>query len=95
MQTAVKQSDHILDRSLVLEPTVKRVTFQYSSLAQLAEHAAVNRVVAGSSPARGATEKTTQRVVFLVDILTWIVPQHLASRVAALTESSLTAAGGG
>ena len=29
----------------------------YSSLAQLAEHAAVNRVVAGSSPARGARKK--------------------------------------
>ena len=26
----------------------------YSSLAQLVEHSAVNRVVAGSSPARGA-----------------------------------------
>ena len=29
----------------------------YSSLAQLAEHAAVNRVVVGSSPTGGATKK--------------------------------------
>ena len=30
---------------------------RYSSLAQLAEHAAVNRVVVGSSPTGGATKK--------------------------------------
>ena len=31
-----------------------------SSLAQLVEHSAVNRVVAGSSPARGAIWRDTQ-----------------------------------
>ena len=31
---------------------------RYSSLAQLAEHAAVNRVVVGSSPTGGAKKKT-------------------------------------
>ena len=38
----------------------------YSSLAQSVEHAAVNRVVVGSSPTRGAKKrKTTLCVVFL------------------------------
>ena len=44
---------------------LKRET-EYSSLAQSVEHAAVNRVVVGSSPTRGAKKrKTTQSVVFL------------------------------
>ena len=62
MQAAAKQSDHILDRSLVLEPTTESVTFKYSSLAQLAEHAAVNRVVVGSSPTGGAKWPVGQAV---------------------------------
>ena len=41
------------------EPEISGSWPIYSSLAQLAEHAAVNRVVAGSSPARGA-KKTEQ-----------------------------------
>ena len=40
---------------------------RHSSLAQLVEHSAVNRVVAGSSPARGAKRNGTQkRTVFLL-----------------------------
>ena len=39
---------------------------KYSSLAQSVEHAAVNRVVVGSSPTRGAkTKKTSNRMSFL------------------------------
>ena len=49
-------------RELVKKP----YGFKYSSLAQSVEHAAVNRVVVGSSPTRGAKKrKTTQSVVFL------------------------------
>ena len=36
-----------------IRPLISDV-WEYSSLAQLVEHSAVNRVVAGSSPARGA-----------------------------------------
>ena len=62
MQAAAKQGDHILDRSLVLEPTGRCVKIGYSSLAQLAEHAAVNRVVVGSSPTGGAIRPVGQAV---------------------------------
>ena len=43
-----------------------RILGLYSSLAQLAEHAAVNRVVAGSSPARGAKQRKHPNGCFFV-----------------------------
>ena len=39
---------------------------KYSSLAQLVEHAAVNRRVVGSSPTRGAKGRTAERQSFLL-----------------------------
>ena len=45
---------------------IDRCQHKHSSLAQSVEHAAVNRVVVGSSPTRGAKKrKTTHCVVFL------------------------------
>ena len=42
------------------------VEFKYSSIAQLVEHAAVNRRVVGSSPTGGANTKGTQKGAFLL-----------------------------
>ncbi len=46
------------DRSMPIQSGTEMFREKYSSLAQSVEHSAVNRVVAGSSPAGGARKKT-------------------------------------
>ena len=53
------------DRSTPIQIAERKFRNKYSSLAQSVEHSAVNRVVAGSSPAGGAN-KTTQQGGFLL-----------------------------
>ena len=44
-------------KNLVLVKKKSKLMFKYSSVAQLVEQLTVNQLVAGSSPARGATFK--------------------------------------
>ena len=48
--------------SVIMYKHLRKV--RHSSLAQSVEHSAVNRVVVGSSPTRGATKTTQKCVVF-------------------------------
>ena len=55
-----EQYDYVSDRKVV--GSLRKVK-KYSSLAQLVEHAAVNRRVVGSSPTGGAKQKSTSKEV--------------------------------
>ena len=68
----------------------------YSSLAQLAEHAAVNRRVVGSSPTGGAKKRSTTSVVLLFLALSFGSRQRRCELMAArlLTGPRPCAAGG-
>ena len=51
-------------KNLVLVLKESKLTFLYSSVAQLVEQLTVNQLVAGSSPARGAKNYTALEILF-------------------------------
>lgn len=62
----LKKYKKTIDISLLFCYYIQALSERHSSLAQSVEHSAVNRVVVGSSPTGGATNKKTgHRPVFL------------------------------
>ena len=57
-------------KNLVLMKKKSKLTFLYSSVAQLVEQLTVNQLVAGSSPARGAKKKNI--ILLLLKFLTYV-----------------------
>ena len=92
----LKKYKKTIDISLLFCYYIQALSERHSSLAQSVEHSAVNRVVVGSSPTGGATNKKTgHRPVFL--FVFFLFDLHNAAEVNSrrlLTGSFSTAPGG-
>ena len=69
----LKKYKKTIDISLLFCYYIQALSERHSSLAQSVEHSAVNRVVVGSSPTGGATNKKTgHRPVFLFVLFSFL-----------------------
>lgn len=79
----LKKYKKTIDISLLFCYYIQALSERHSSLAQSVEHSAVNRVVVGSSPTGGATNKKTgHRPVFLFvlfSFLAYTMPPRLTA----------------